>query len=138
VGRATETVIAVIDGDLANQLVALWTAVLARTQYPNEILTAPDGSSIETIRLDGTMYHFWHDGRSASTHSTGPGTLLSDFVGTTHDLLAYIEAPKVQQAAAEAKVKARIGPLMRRIKRGEPCLRAEPWVAAPQKDHRRR
>jgi hypothetical protein len=138
VSTATETLTVVADGDLANQLVALWTGVLARTQYANEVLTAPDGSSIATISTDGTTYHFWHDLRSASTHSPGRGTLLHDVVGVTEDLLAYVQAPKVRQAAVEGMVKTRIGLVLKRTKESEPCLRAEPWIAPPEKREIRR
>ncbi len=133
VSTATETLTVTADGGLANQLVALWTNVLARTQYANEVLTAPDGASIATISLDGTTYHFWHDGRSASTHSPEQGTLLHEVVGVTEDLLAYIEAPKARQAAVEATVKTRIGLVLKRVEKNEPCLRIEPWVPSPDK-----
>jgi hypothetical protein len=52
---------------------------------------------------------------------------------TSEDLLAYIEAPKARQPAVEAKLKARIGLLMKRIKKNEPCLRPKPWVARPER-----
>ena len=130
---ATETLTVAADGDLANQLVALWTGVLARTQYANEVLTAPDGSGIGMVSLDGTTYHFWHARRSASTHSPRRGTLLHDVVGVTEDLLAYVEAPKDRQVAVEVMVKTRIALVLKRIKKNEPCLRAEPWVASPEK-----
>ena len=133
VSTATETLTMVVGGDFANQLVAVWTGVLARTQYANEVLTAPDGSSIATISLDGTTYHFWHDRRSASTHSPGRDTLLHDVVGVTEGLLAYLEAPEVRQAAAEVTVKNRIRLVLKRIKKNEPCLRAEPWGPPPEK-----
>ena len=105
VSAATETLTVVVDNDLANQLVAVWTGLLARTQYANEALTAPDGSEIGTVAVDGTTYHFWHNRRSASTHSPRRDTLLHDVVGVTEDLLAFIEAPKARQAAAEVTVK---------------------------------
>lgn len=131
VSRASDVRILAVSDDLANRLVGVWSGILARTQYVNEVLEAPDGCGIVQVKADGTTYDFWHNGRSGSTHSPDTGSLLDELVEATEALTRYVEATPKGQPAAGRQLDARLDRLQRRIHTNEPCLRPQPH------DHRR-
>jgi hypothetical protein len=126
VSRAVETTTLAAPPELAHQLTAVWAGVLARTQYAHEVLVAPDGSSRMYYTADGTTYRFWYDGRSGTTHSPPPGSLLADLVGVTAGLLHDLDGAPAKRAAQERTLKDALSRLQLRIDANEPCVRPQP------------
>ena len=123
VSRATEVKTVPVAASVANHLAAIWAGALARTQYANEITTAPDGSQVGTAKLDGTTYDFWHDDRSGKTHSPENGSLLGDLVVVVETLTRYADASQAKQPVLEKQLVTQLDRLQHRLKRNEPCLR---------------
>jgi hypothetical protein len=99
--RAVDTKILPVTQELSDRLTTVWASVLARTQYANEVLVAPDGSSIGYYKADGTDYHFWQDRRAGTTHSPDEGSLLDAFVKVVDQLLRYVESPSEARSREE-------------------------------------
>jgi hypothetical protein len=130
VARPTGTKVVPVAAGLANRLTAVWAGALAHTQYANEVTVAPDGSSVGSIRADGTTFHFWHDDRSGTTHSPREGTLLGDLVDVVETLTRHADAAPAAQPALLKQLHAALAGLRRRLARSEPWLR-------PQSPHAR-
>jgi hypothetical protein len=130
VTRAVDTKILPITQELSDRLTMAWASILARTQYVNEVLVAPDGSSIGYYKTDGTDYHFWHDRRAGTTHSPDEGSLLADFVKVVEQLLRYVDSSAEGRPREEKTLQDQLGQLQTRIAKQEPCLRPEAPVEA--------
>ena len=128
--RAVDTKILPVTQELSDRLTMAWASVLARTQYANEVLVAPDGSSIGYYKADGTDYHFWHDRRAGTTHSPDEGSLLDAFVKVVEQLLRYVDSPAEGRSREEKTLEDRLSQLQTRIATNEPCLRPEPPMEA--------
>jgi len=121
----TETKMTPIAASLASRLTAAWAGALARTQVVTEIRKTADGHHIVTETLDGTTYDFWHDGRSGTTISPEERSLLGELTGIVETLARYADAAPSARPAVEKKLDAQLEAFQRRLKRNEPCLRAE-------------
>lgn len=128
VSRNTETRTTPVAARLADRLAAAWAGALARTQYLAEVRETADGSHIFVSKMDGITYDFWHDGLAGTTHSPAERSLLRDLADIVHTLAGYADAKPAAQAGLEKKLGAQLAAFERRLKRNEPCLRAE-WPA---------
>lgn len=100
---------------IAKDLLALWGAVLRRTQYVEERFES--GEPHRTVGRDGTTYYFWLDGRSAMTWSPEDGTLLGQFVSIADEL------GKVAQGNQSIEqLRSKVGDLQKRLQATPPCL----------------
>jgi hypothetical protein len=112
-----------IDAALAEKLVAVWTGVLHRTQFVQEVLKAPDGREILVAKADGTTYNLYAQDMSAETWSPTPGSVLADFVSIVEGLAKLPDAPKARQDAASKEIGERADHLLVRLAKNEPCLK---------------
>jgi hypothetical protein len=122
-GDAIDELNATLDGKTGRLIRRAWEGVVARTQYPREVLTAPDGSSVGFSKADGAEYHFWASGRGGVTHSPERGSLLDDFVGLAETLGTFVSAPKPQRASVQRALHDEARDLLTRIDRNEPCVK---------------
>jgi hypothetical protein len=124
ISRDTEMKTSPLPARVADRLGTVWAGALARTQYLAEITEAPDGSRISTGggKTDGISYDFWHDGRSGTTRSPNPGTLLGDLVRIVEALARYTESAPAAQPALLKRLDVALDSLQSRLERNEPCL----------------
>jgi hypothetical protein len=130
VTRAVEMKILPVSQALSERLEMAWAGILARTQYANEVLVAPDGSRLGYAKTDGTDYHFWHDRRAGTTHSPDEGSLLDAFVKVVEQILRYVESPTEARSREEKTLEDQLSQLQARLAANEPCLRPEPPIEA--------
>ncbi len=120
---ANDEIVATLDGATGRLIRSAWEGVVARTQYPREVLTAPDGTGVAIGKADGTEYYFWASGQSGVTHSPEGGTLLSDFVQLGETLGAFVSTPGPQRTSVQRTLAERARSLVVRIARNESCVK---------------
>jgi hypothetical protein len=115
--------VAPVDDTTGELLRKAWEGVVSRTQYPREVLQAPDGSGVLTAKMDGTEYSFWANGQSGVTHSPDRGSLLADFVRLGETLGTFVEASEASRATMRQTLVDQATALITRAARNESCVK---------------
>jgi hypothetical protein len=115
--------VAPVDDTTGELLRMVWEGIVSLTQYPREVLQAPDGSGVVMGKMDGTEYFFWANGQGGVTHSPDEGSLLSDFVRLGETLGTFVEASDANRATMRQTLLNQATALLARSARNEPCVK---------------